>query len=79
MQFHFFKDNSFYNSYAVFQLQEINLSANVLKNRILPPVIYLTAYANTPTGPKAAPPLQEKTFVITPPAETTFLPCSKMK
>lgn len=72
MQFHFFKDTSFHNSYAVFQLRDINLSVDILKTWTPPPVIYLREYTNTPTGPKEALPLQKETFVITPQAQKHF-------
>lgn len=72
MQFYFFKDNSFHNHYAVLHPQDINLSANVLKNWTPPPVIYLSEYTNMPTGLKEAPPLQNETLVITPQAQKHF-------
>lgn len=72
MKFYFIKDNSFHNSYAVFQLQDINLSANVLKNWTPLPVIYPSEYTNAPTGPKEASPLQKETFAITPQAQKHF-------
>lgn len=75
MWLYFFKDNSFHYSYAVLQLQDINLSVNVLKNWTPPPLIYLNEYTNTPTGPKEAPPLQKETFIITSQTQKHFFFC----
>lgn len=63
---------TFHNSYAAFQLQDVNLSVNALKNWTPPPVIYLREYTNTPSCPKEASPLQKETFVITPQVQKHF-------